>query len=167
MSASTTGAAAPAESTVERPGTPPNWTARAAAAGAVLAGGLHLLASVVHSHHGSLVGVFFLAVGGAQIWFGLAARRGTTGRTATAGIAATVGLVVLYLVSRTVTLPIGAHADRPEDGDLLGLAVLAAELATIVALSALLDPRWRARVLNGVLAAGAGVWTLWATGLLG
>ncbi|MBC3194303.1 hypothetical protein H7X46_24940 [Pseudonocardia sp. C8] len=142
-------------------------TARAGAAATVLAGALHLVAGALHAHHGPLVGVFFLAVGGVQIWFGLAARRGVGERVATAGIAATVGLVVLYLVSRTVTLPIGAHADRPEDGDLLGFTVVVAELAMIVTLAAPLGPRWRARALNGVLAAGAGVWTLWATGLLG
>ncbi|MCF6746246.1 hypothetical protein E9529_18595 [Blastococcus sp. KM273128] len=83
---------------------------RAAALGAAVAGGLHLVAAVDHLEAGELAVGFFLATGFAQL--GLAAwllmsswtdiRPGP--RLVTSALAATVGLIGLYLVAHTTSL---------------------------------------------------------------
>jgi hypothetical protein len=95
---------------------------------------------------------------------------GGVGGTATAAVlAVTLGLVLLYLASRTVTLPFGgvhtAHNDRPQDPDLLGTVVVAAELLTLATGPAFLPAivRW---AMNTMLLIGAGLWLAWGTGLL-
>lgn len=142
------------------------WPA-AAAGGMVVAGVVHFLAALDHMDHKPQFVAFFLAVGVGQI--ALAPHPGRTprpGRVALA-LSSTVGLLLLYLASRTVVLDLGPHADRPEAPDLLGTIAVAAELVALVGLPALLPPRWRRVAVNAVLVTGVAVWLSWFTGLIG
>jgi hypothetical protein len=141
------------------------WTL-AAAAVVTLAGALHLVAALEHLGHDVRFAVFFLGVGAAQVAAGPSLRRGMAPAAAVTVLAGSVGLVLLYLYSRTIGLHVGPHADRPEDPDALGLAVVACELVAVAAVAALLPPRGRARVVNAVFAVGIGVWGLWLSGAL-
>jgi hypothetical protein len=141
------------------------WTL-AAAAVVTLAGALHLVAALEHLGHDVRFAVFFLGVGAAQVGVGPSLRRGMAPAAAVTVLAGSVGLVLLYLYSRTIGLHVGPHADRPEDPDALGLAVVACELVAVAAVAALLPPRGRARVVNAVFAVGIGVWGLWLSGAL-
>ena len=85
-------------------------------------------------------------------------------------LAGTLGLVLLYLASRTMTLPFGGvhtvHNDRPQDPDLLGTVVVAAELLTLATVPALLPATARRRATDAMLLVGVGLWVAWGTGLL-
>ena len=79
-------------------------------------------------------------------------------------------LVLLYVASRTVNLPFGGvhtvHNDRPQDPDILGTVVVAAELLTLATGPALLSATARRWATNALLLAGLGLWAAWGTGLL-
>jgi hypothetical protein len=146
----------------------PTVTAGLVAAGAVtVAGVLHLLAALEHVQHQMTFAVFFMVVGLLQAGAGAGLRKGPTPLRIGLGLAALVGLVVLYVYSRTIGLQIGPHADRPEDPDFLGIAVVVCELAAIAAMITLLPDRLRSVAGNAVLFVGVGVWVLWATGVVG
>lgn len=132
-----------------------------------LAGGVHLLAALEHLHHGPRYAAFLLAVGIAQL--ALAPHPGRTPRPnrVVAALALTVGLLLLYLVSRTVALDLGPHSDRPEAPDLLGTIVVVGELTGVAALCGLLPPRRRRIAVNTVLTIGVAVWLSWFGGLIG
>ena len=53
-----------------------------------------------------------------------------------------------------------------EPAGLLGLATVATEMVTVLALTALLPARWRGGVTNALLVVGAATWLLWLTGVL-
>lgn len=141
--------------------------ADAAALGMVVAGACHLLAALEHLTHDVRFAVFFLAAGVVQVCLGPGLRRRPRPAVVAAALAGTVGLLLLYLLSRTVALELGPHADRPEDPDPLGTVVVVAELLTVAALPALLPPRGRALALNAVLAVGVAVWLAWFAGIIG
>jgi len=143
---------------------------RLAALGLYVAAGGHLIASLVHLSHGWGITTFFLVVAAIQIAAAGRLARGAGGSATAAVLAVTLGLVLLYLASRTVTLPFGgvhtAHNDRPQDPDLLGTVVVAAELLTLATGPALLPAIVRRWAMNTMLLIGAGLWLAWGTGLL-
>jgi len=55
----------------------------------------------------------------------------------------------------------------PEPAGLLGTATVAAEMLTVLALTALLPERRRSRATDALLCLGGAVWLLWLTGVLG
>lgn len=141
-----------------------------AASGIYVAAGGHVVASLVHLSHGWRITVFFLVTAGVQVLVAGRVARGVGDRVTAAVLAATLGLLLLYVASRTVNLPFGGvhtvHNDRPQDADLLGTVVVAAELVTLVAGQALLPGSTRRVATNAMLAVGLGLWAAWGTGLL-
>jgi hypothetical protein len=172
------------------------WCALAAATTAA-AGVLHVLAAVGHAGERELVTGFFLVTALGQLASGaglaIAAVTGVRPRPLlVAGLlAATVGLVALYLVAHTTDLLAGftatgdaaAHGDHEEPTGpvalgltpvrtaeppgLLGTATVAVEVLTILALTALLPARGRRLSGNLLLVLGATAWVLWLAGVLG
>ena len=158
---------------------------------------LHVVAAVQHADHSELVSGFFVVVALAQLGGGallvVTARGLVHERTAVllAGIVATTGLMVLYLVAHGTDLlsgltghgaagghtghaievdgpvSLGAPAAGPVDDGLLGPATLAVQLVTVIALTALLPARLRSRVVNALCLLGALTWGLWFAGVLG
>jgi len=142
-----------------------------AAVGLFAAATGHVAAALVHLSHGWSITAFFLVAAAVQV-----AAAGRIGRgTAAAGLVVavllgTLGLVLLYVASRTVNLPFGGvhtvHNDRPEDPDLLGTAVVLAELVTLATAPALLPEPLRRWSTTTMMLVGVGLWTTWATGLV-
>lgn len=142
-----------------------------AAVGLYTAAAGHVIAALVHLEHGWEVGAFLAAAAALQV-----AVAGRIGR-ATAGprfvglvLAATLGLVLLYVASRTMNLPFGgvhtAHNDRPQDPDMLGTVVVMAELVTLATVPALLPDALRRLSTTAMMLVGAGIWAAWAAGLV-
>lgn len=142
-----------------------------AAVGLYAAAAGHVVAALVHLSHGWSITVFFLVAAAVQV-----VAAGRVGRgTAAAGLVVavllgTLGLVLLYVASRTVNLPFGGvhtvHNDRPQDPDLLGTAVVLAELATLATAPALLPEALRRWSTTTMMLVGVGLWAAWAAGLV-
>ena len=142
-----------------------------AAVGLYAAAAGHVVAALVHLSHGWSITAFFLVAAAVQV-----VAAGRIGRgTAAAGLVVavllgTLGLVLLYVASRTLNLPFGGvhtvHNDRPQDPDLLGTAVVVAELVTLATAPALLPEPLRRWSTTTMMLVGVGLWAAWATGLV-
>jgi hypothetical protein len=116
------------------------------------AGTIHLAVAAEHFIEFTLYGVFFVALGLAQVlWALLVAIRGTT-RTLLVAALGNILMVVLYAVSRTTGLPISPEPWVPETVGFAGVAATAFELLLAgMAASLLLRRRprtWSARVAS-------------------
>ncbi|MEX2557171.1 MAG: hypothetical protein WEB06_16270 [Actinomycetota bacterium] len=107
----------------------------------LLAASCSLVAAVVHawvvrSHltHWWAYGAFFAVLAIAQAGYAVLVIRRPTRRLALAGMGTTAAVLVLYAWSRTIGVPIGPHAGRPEPVGTPDLLAAAAELALIVSL---------------------------------
>ena len=142
-----------------------------AAVGLYAAAAGHVIAALVHLEHGWEVSVFFLVAAAVQVSVAGRIGRGTAG-PALVGVVllTTLGLVLLYVASRTMNLPFGgvhtAHNDRPQDPDLLGTVVVIAELVTLATVPALLPETLRRWSTTALMVVGVGMWAAWFTGLV-
>jgi hypothetical protein len=138
--------------------------------GLYVAAGGHVIAMLTHLSHGWNIAAFFLACAAVQVVAAGRVARGAGPAFLSAVLAATLGLVLLYLASRTMTLPFGGvhtvHNDRPQDADLPGTVVVAAELLTLATGPALLPATVRRWATNAMLLVGVGLWAAWGVGLL-
>ncbi|NMH96477.1 hypothetical protein [Pseudonocardia acidicola] len=142
-----------------------NWR-RAATWSVDITAALHVTVGLDHLQHSTVFAAFFFAVAMAQAGLGERLRRAGAQGMPAAGVAGTVALLLLYLLTRLTVLPLHAFNDRPEATDVLGMLVVCLELITVAALAALAGGRRRARLLDGVLLVGLGVWAAWLTGIL-
>ena len=121
-------------------------------------------AAVIEEHWAAwpAYGVFFAVVALGQLGWGLAALAGEHAPFARAVVAANLGIVVLWTVTRTTGLPFGPDAGSPEGVGAADLGSVVLELLVAVgvlvsrrrAARAALTGRSRAAVLGG-LAVGA------------
>jgi surface polysaccharide O-acyltransferase-like enzyme len=111
-------------------------------------------------------GAFFLVVGVAQALFALLILARPRPWVAAAGIAGTLAVIGMYVVSRTVGVPVGPHADFAERAGTVDLATTAAEIAALAMLLVLVGERTRRAALNAVLVAGLLLWGLRLSGQL-
>ena len=142
-----------------------------AAVGLYAAAAGHVIAALVHLSHGWSITAFFLVAAAVQVVVaGRVGRRTAAARLVVAVLLGTLGLVLLYVASRTLNLPFGGvhtvHNDRPQDPDLLGTAVVVAELVTLATAPALLPERLRRWSTTTMMLVGVGLWAAWATGLV-
>jgi hypothetical protein len=105
----------------------------------IAAGLIHAIAMVYHVGHWWAYGAFFLALTYGQVlWGGLLLRRPVSDRALLIGAAANVAIVAVWLLSRTVGIPLGPDGGRAEPvgvmdvGATLDQLVLVAYVATIV-----------------------------------
>ena len=137
---------------------------------AALAGGIHLAVAYPHFREHWTLGTFFLVLGLAQLALVPLLRRPCPAHVLLGVVVAHVGVLVLYVASRTVDLPFVPPHDvghefehlpvaggvgngipvypgsRIEEVGLLDLVCLAAELALVAAVVSLLPARLRAPV---------------------
>jgi len=133
------------------------------------AGIIHL--SVVSEHLASWWGhgAFFLVVGTVQLASGVAlvghARHWLVRATATGNVV----VVLVYVASRTVGVPVGPEhgGHQLEPSGPLDLAATAAEVLLIAALLPLLPARSRRITIDLLLVCGLALWLLRAVGRLG
>ncbi|HEX5813660.1 MAG TPA: hypothetical protein VFY38_16250 [Pseudonocardia sp.] len=142
-----------------------------AAVGLYAAAAGHVIAALVHLSHGWNITAFFLLAAAVQVVVAGRVGRGTAAAgLVVAVLLGTLGLVLLYIASRTLNLPFGGvhtvHNDRPQDPELLGTAVVLAELITLATAPALLPEPLRRWSTTSMMLVGAGLWAAWATGLV-
>ena len=117
---------------------------RAAAALSFAAGALHLLAGPVHLEQWWAYGLFFFVAAAAQAAYGLVlGTRGIEGwggwgavrrRVYLAGIVLTLAIIALWVVSRTVGVPVGPEASEPEGIGVLDASSKLVEAALVLVL---------------------------------
>jgi len=138
------------------------------------AGFAHLVAAPSHYTWWPASGVFFVALGVAQLGYAVLLWNGANNRRfVQAGIWATVGVILLYVASRTVGLPmtppVPSHGGRwvagrsmVPNGDKfvapIDLFTLVAELLVVVTMLAMLPTRSRQRTTNGLMGIGVALW---------
>ena len=99
------------------------------------AAGLHLAVLPSHLEEGAAVGGFFLAVAAAQLVSAVLVHRGASPVARRAVVAMNLGVVAVWVVSRTVGLPVVGGAGPEAVGALDALAVVA-QLAAVAGLVA-------------------------------
>jgi hypothetical protein len=110
------------------------------AASSLGAAAIHLWVGVPHWREEPLFGAFFLLVGSIQGVWGLLAAGGLLGPPVyLLGAAGNSAVVLIWLVSRTVGLPLGSHPGRPEAVGLLDVAATAFEVAMVLGVVVLLS----------------------------
>ncbi len=119
-----------------------------AAALSVIAALMHFWAMPGHFEEWWGYGIFFLAAALAQGLYGLALLRRPGQPLLVLGVGLNLAVVVLYVVTRTVGVPFfGPHAGEVEGIGVIDLSAMMAELALIVALTALLRSGQRPNVV--------------------
>jgi hypothetical protein len=156
--------AAPRAATGMRAGARASWVAALALAASGL---LHCWAAFAHGGHGARYVLFFVVAASAQLTLAAMLRRQTHPGTVVAGVAGTVTLIILYVLSRLspATFSTGHHSEAGLEW--LGLATVAAELVTVAALPMLVAGRWRTASFNVALLGGVALWALWLFGFGG
>ena len=147
------------------------WVALAS----VLAGGIHLAVTPEHLEEWWVFGAFFIVVGGFQLAFAALVLRRPTWPVALTGIIVNLGVVLVYVASRTTGLPVHPPEDitshvwshATEGAGPADLAATGAELVVVCLLVTLLPPRLRRTTVNVMLLTGAGLWALRLSGALG
>lgn len=140
----------------------------------VLAGAIHLAVTREHLQEWWVFGAFFVIVGCFQLGFAVLLLQRRTWPVAMTGIVVNLGVVLVYVVSRTTGLPVETPEDTtshqsshaiegvgPPD-----LAATGAELVVVCLLVTLLPPRLRRPTVNVLLVTGAGLWVLRLSGVL-
>jgi hypothetical protein len=135
-----------------RADTAPAWRRPGAVADAVrmvaglslAAGAIHALAMIDHFAHYWLYGVFFLVLTYGQVLWGLALLRRPVGeRSLAIGALANLAIVAVWVVSRTVGVPLGPDAGRPEAVGAMDVAATLDQLVLAAYVAAILRPRLR------------------------
>ena len=100
-----------------------------------VAAGLHLAVLPSHLEEGALVGAFFAVVAVGQLASTVVIHRCAGAWARAVIILANLGVVAVWLVSRTVGLALGGHDAAPEPVQLLDALSVAAELAAVAGLA--------------------------------
>jgi hypothetical protein len=141
----------------------------------LFAGGIHLAVTPEHLEHWWVFGTFFIVTGVFQLAFAGVVLRRTSWPVALTGIAVNLGIVLIWVVSRTRGLPISPPEDiTAHEGTHLiegvgpaDLAATGAELVVVCLLVTFLPARMRRVTVDVLLATGVGLWALRLSGVLG
>lgn len=119
----------------------------------VAAGLIHAIAMIDHLSHFWLFGVFFLVLTYGQVLWGIALLRGrATDRRLRLGALANLAIVAIWLVTRTLGVPIGPDAGDREPIGPMDVAAMLDQLVLVAYVGLLLRPALRdgrLRVLLG------------------
>jgi len=127
----------------------------------------HLWATPEHLAEWWGYGAFFLAAALLQGSFAaLVLRWAGVYPLLVAGIGGNLGLVLVFVLTRTTGVHVGPHAGVVEAAAPLDVAAMVAELGAVVALTVLLGGRYRGIAVNAMLALGAALWLLRLAGVL-
>jgi hypothetical protein len=110
----------------------------------IVAGAIHAVAMIEHFSHYWLYGVFFLALTYGQVLWGIALLRRRVGeRALVAGAVANVAIVAVWVVSRTLGVPLGPDAGRPEVVGAMDVAATLDQIVLAAYVAAIVRPRLR------------------------
>jgi len=121
----------------------------------LMAGAVHAVASVEH-----LLGVFFLAAAVFQIAWGVAVYRGTSPQWLRAGAIVNGVIIGVWILSRTVGLPVGPEPWTPETVGILGVMAVLDEALIVVLATRVLPVRRRDRRLVALAVPAAATLTV-------
>lgn len=148
---------------------PQQWIALAS----ILAGATHVVVAREHFEQWWVFGAFFVVVGCFQLTLALVILRRPTWPVALTAIVVNLGVVLVYVASRTTGLPISppdvishesSHAI--EGVGPVDLAATGAELVVVCLLVTLLPPLLRRVTINLLLVIGTSLWALRISGAL-
>ena len=138
----------------------------AAAALSLAVAWVHLAYVASHMRQWWAYGAFFLAAGVGQALFAPLVLRRPAPWVPAVGIAGSLAIVAMYVLSRTTGPPLGPHANVPEPAGPIDLATTGAEIALVGVLLTLLGARSRRWTVNLLVAGGALLWALRLSGRL-
>jgi hypothetical protein len=124
----------------------------------VLTGWVHLAYVAPHFRAWWAYGVFFLVVGLGQGLLGAALLRWPSAWVALAGIAGNLGVVVMYVISRSSGVPLGPHAGVVEKATTIDLLTTGAEIVLVVVLLTMLGRIACRLAMNVILLLGVLLW---------
>jgi hypothetical protein len=138
------------------------WSAAALSAAvlSLAAGWIHFAYVSSHWRDWWAYGAFFLATGVFQALFAPAILRWPNAWTALVGIAGNLGIVGMYVMSRTTGIPMGPHDGVVENATPIDLGCTAAEIVLIGVLLGMVGPTNRRWIINLLLGAGLVLWIL-------
>ncbi|MGA8045246.1 MAG: hypothetical protein WCA30_03175 [Dermatophilaceae bacterium] len=146
------------------------WTALAS----VVAGAIHLVVAPHHREEWWVFGAFFVVIGAFQLAFAPVVLRRPSRSVTMTGIAVNLGVVLIWVVSRTTGLPISPPEDITshegvhliEGVGVADLAATGAELGVVCLLVTMLPPHARRLTANLLLATGVCLWALRLSGAM-
>lgn len=116
---------------------------------AIAAGLIHAVVAVTHASEYWLFSVFFAALGAGQIAWGAFVYRGAERRVLVAGAWANAGVVLLWLFTRVVAVPLGPDAGSRESVGVLDAIATLDELVVVAMVLALVRfPQLRPRLVR-------------------
>jgi hypothetical protein len=130
------------------------------------AGYIHLVYAESHFQEWWGYGAFFVAAANLQALYAALLVWRPRAWQPLVGIAGNLGIVVVYVLSRTNGIPLGPHARVVEEAGAIDWATTAAQVAIIAALVAMLGGRQRRWIINGLMLLGALAWLLRLSGHL-
>jgi hypothetical protein len=136
------------------------------AALSLAAGYVHLAYSESHFQEWWGYGAFFVVAANLQALYAALLVWRPRAWQPLVGIAGNLGIVVVYVISRTNGIPLGPHRRVVEEAGAIDWATTAAQVAIVGALIAMLDGRQRRWIINGLMLLGALAWLLRLTGHL-
>lgn len=111
-------------------------------------------------------GAFYLSAALVQGLFSVALLRWPGQRLSFSGVWTNLGLILVYMLSRTSGLPVGPHAGVAEEAGVLDMAATVSEVGAIILLIGLLSGAYRRFAVNALLLLGLALWSLRLTGIM-
>jgi hypothetical protein len=133
------------------------WVAAALSLGAGL---VHLEVTPAHWYVWWGYGVFFLLTGIGQVLYAPLLVRWPNAAVLWFGVLGNLGIVALYLYTRTNGIPSGPAAGHIERVGIGDFVTTAGEFVTVAMLVAALGPRARSRFMTAAALAGIALWVL-------
>lgn len=132
----------------------------------MVAGLVHLWMMPGHFGDWWAYGTFYLGAALMQGLFAVALLRWPAQRLAFLGVWINLGIVLVYMLSRTSGIPFGPHAGVAEAAGALDMVATASEVGVIVLLVSLLSGGYRKFTVNALLVLGLALWALRLSGIV-
>ena len=128
----------------------------------VSAGAIHAIAMIDHFAHWWVYGAFFLVLTYGQVLWGVAVvRKPPTDRSLKVAAVANLAILAVWLFSRTIGIPVGPEAGRPEPVGTMDGAAILVQLVLVAYVALIVRPELRSarglRALIGVHRARIGM----------
>jgi hypothetical protein len=133
----------------------------ALAASSLAAAGVHLGVVGEHLREAAILGVFFVAIAALQTAWSVAMLTRPSRRLEAAGAMGSGGLILLWIASRTVGLPVGVDHWTPEAVGSADLLATVCEAAVVAGVAWLLAMGWRPGSASRRVVSGSAMRAAW------